>query len=401
MQLSRRARLFLIVFLGVMSAMAPLSTDMYLPALPVMSQEVGISASLPQLTLTMTMLGMAFGQMLMGPVSDRYGRRLPLLIGMILFTVATTGCFLAQDIKVFLAFRLLQGMAGASGIVIARAIARDVAEGPELTRFFAVLMLVNGLAPILAPVIGGQILVFSSWRGIFALLILVGLVQTGSTLIYRETLPKQDRIKSIRASFSKFPRMLRDRYFLGHCLLQLFFFGSFFSYISGSSFVFQNIYEVSPQAYSLIFGGIGVGLFLMGLVPARLAGRVDDVKLLQGSIVVPLISSVLLLIGFLLQAPLWLILPVLFVTIVPLSVMSTASFSQALSRQERNAGSASALLGFFQMLLGGCMMPVVGIAGDHSALPMSVIMLVGYIMSYLCFSRLIALGHRAEKTEGR
>jgi DHA1 family bicyclomycin/chloramphenicol resistance-like MFS transporter len=401
MKLSKRARLFLIVFLGVMSAMAPLSTDMYLPALPVMSQEFDISASLTQLTLTMTMLGMAFGQMLMGPVSDRYGRRLPLLLGMILFTVATTGCFLAQDIKVFLAFRLLQGMAGASGIVIARAIARDVAEGPELTRFFAVLMLVNGLAPILAPVIGGQILVFSSWRGIFALLILVGLVQTGSTLIYRETLPKQDRIKSIRASFSKFPRMLRDRYFLGHCLLQLFFFGSFFSYISGSSFVFQNIYEVSPQAYSLIFGGIGVGLFLMGLVPARLAGRVDDVKLLQGSIVVPLISSVLLLIGFLLQAPLWLILPVLFVTIVPLSVMSTASFSLALSRQGRNAGSASALLGFFQMLLGGCMMPVVGIAGDHSALPMSVIMLLGYIMSYLCFSRLIAPGHRAEKTEGR
>ena len=402
MKLSKRARLFLIVFLGVMSAMAPLSTDMYLPALPVMSQEFGISASLTQLTLTMTMLGMAFGQMLMGPVSDRYGRRVPLLLGMILFTVATTGCFLAQDIKVFLAFRLLQGMAGASGIVIARAIARDVAEGPELTRFFAVLMLVNGLAPILAPVIGGQILVFSSWRGIFALLILVGLVQTGSTLIYRETLPKQDRIKSIRASFSKFPRMLRDRYFLGHCLLQLFFFGSFFSYISGSSFVFQNTYEVSPQAYSLIFGGIGVGLFLMGLVPARLAGRVDDVKLLQGSIVVPLISSVLLLIGFLLQAPLWLILPVLFVTIVPLSVMSTASFSLALSRQGKNAGSASALLGFFQMLLGGCMMPVVGIAGDHSALPMSVIMLIGYVMSFLCFSRLIQPGHRKEeKTENR
>ncbi len=384
-----------------MSAMAPLSTDMYLPALPVMSQEFGISASLTQLTLTMTMLGMAFGQMLMGPVSDRYGRRLPLLLGMILFTVATTGCFLAQDIKVFLAFRLLQGMAGASGIVIARAIARDVAEGPELTRFFAVLMLVNGLAPILAPVIGGQILAFSSWRGIFALLILVGLVQTGSTLIYRETLPKQDRIRSISASFSKFPKMLHDRYFLGHCLLQLFFFGSFFSYISGSSFVFQNIYQVSPQVYSLIFGGIGIGLFLMGLVPARLAGHVDDVKLLKGSIVVPLISSVLLLIGFMLQAPLWLILPVLFVTIVPLSVMSTASFSLALSRQGRNAGSASALLGFFQMLLGGCMMPVVGIAGDHSALPMSVIMLLGYIMSYLCFSRLIAPGHRAEKTEGR
>ena len=140
--------------------MAPLATDMYLPALPVMQVDLGVSASVAQLTLTMTMLGMAVGQMLMGPLSDRYGRKRPLLLGMLGFTAAAVGCAAAESVPLFLAFRFLMGSSGARGIVIARAIARDVCKGPELTRFFAVLMLVNGLAPIAAPVIGGQILRF-------------------------------------------------------------------------------------------------------------------------------------------------------------------------------------------------------------------------------------------------
>ena len=155
MQLSPRQKLFLTVFLGIMTAMAPLSTDMYLPALPELGGGFGISASLTQLTLTMTMLGMAFGQIFMGPLSDRFGRKLPLLLGMLVFTAASAGACLSEHITAFLVFRFLQGFSGASGIVIARAIARDVAEGPDLTRFFAILMLVNGLAPIAAPVVGG------------------------------------------------------------------------------------------------------------------------------------------------------------------------------------------------------------------------------------------------------
>lgn len=372
---------FLTVFLGIMTAMAPLSTDMYLPALPEMSMDFGISASLTQLTLTMTMFGMALGQIFMGPLSDRFGRKIPLLCGMAVFTAASFGACLADSITIFLVFRFLQGFSGASGIVIARAIARDVAEGPELTRFFAVLMLVNGVAPIAAPVIGGQILRFADWRAVFAALVLIGMAQFVSTLLYRETLCPAERIRSVRQSFSKFPLLMRDRYFRGHCLLQLFFFGSFFSYIGGSSFVFQNVYHVSAQTYSLIFGGIGVGLFLAGMVPARLAGRVRDEKLLETSLFIPLIGSVFLLAGFLLNAPMIYTLLVLFVAIVPLSVMGTASFSLALSQQGRNAGSASALLGFSQMILGGAMMPIVGAAGDSNPIPMAVLMLSGYVLS--------------------
>ena len=156
MVMTKRMRLFLIVFLGVMSAMAPLATDMYLPSLPELAADFQTTPSAAQLTLTMTMLGMACGQMVLGPISDRYGRKRPLLLGMIVFALTAIGCATATSIGAFLALRFIMGFAGASGIVISRAIARDVAEGAELTRFLAILMMVNGLAPIIAPIVGGK-----------------------------------------------------------------------------------------------------------------------------------------------------------------------------------------------------------------------------------------------------
>ena len=389
-----RSRLWLTIFLGVMTAIAPLSTDMYLPALPEVQADFGVSTSLVQLTLTMTTLGMALGQILAGPLSDLVGRRRPLFVGMLVFIGATLGCVLAEDIYLFLFFRFCAGFAGASGIVIARAIARDVCEGAELTRFFAVLMMVNGFAPIIAPVIGGQILLFASWRATFVLLTLVGVFLAGAALIYQETLPQEARSANMTDSLKIFPILLRDRYFLGHCLLQCFVFGAFFSYLSGSSFVFQNVYAVSPQVYSMIFAVIGAGLLLAGVLPARLAGRVPDVVMLKYAVLVPLFGSILLLAGFCLSAPLAVILVVLFLTIVPLSVMGAASFSLALSRQGKNAGSASALIGCFSMLLGACMMPVVGIAGDHTALPMGIVMLSCYGLGTAVFYGMIVAEHR-------
>ena len=394
MSMSKSTRLWLTVFLGMMTAMAPLSTDMYLPSLPVMQADFGISASLVQLTLTMTMLGMALGQIFAGPVSDYYGRKKPLVIGMAAFTAATIGCVLAENIIAFLCFRFVMGFAGASGIVVAKAIARDVCEGPELTRFFAMLMMVNGLAPIIAPVIGGQILLFTTWRGVFVTLVAIGLFLLLATFAYKETLSPEKRLAGIRASFAKFPQLLKNRYFLGHCLLQCFVFGGFFAYLSGSSFVFQNIFQVSPQVYSLIFGGIGVGLLVAGALPARLAGRVPDEKMLQVAMLISLGGSVLLFVGFWFEVGLAVILPILFLTITPLSVLGASSFSLALSRQGKNAGTASALLGFSSMILGGCMMPLVGIAGEHTAIPMCVMMIAGYGLGYLTYLLMVAPEHK-------
>ncbi len=390
----------LIVFLGLMTALAPLSTDMYLPALPKFQSDFSIAPSMAQMTLTMTMIGMAIGQVLGGPISDRFGRKWPMLWGMVFFCFASLSCFLADNIYVFLFSRLIQGTAGAFGIVIARAVARDVCSGPELMRCFGILMMVNGLAPILAPVAGGEILKWTDWRGIFAVLVGIGLLQTGETFFFRETLPREGRSGSAGASFSNFPKLLKDGYFRGHCLVQCFVFAAFFSYLAGSTFLFQNVYGVSPQVYSYIFGGIGVGLLLAGGLPARLAGTVREVVMLKWSLLIPAAGSLFLLGGFCLEAPIWYTIPVLFVTIVPLSAMGAASTALALTRLPAGiSGSASALLGFFSMILGGLCMPLTGIAGDHSALPMGILMTAGYLLAVLAFYRVIWRGTGKNKRQ--
>lgn len=386
----------LVVFLGLLTALAPLSTDMYLPALPEFSGEFGISASMAQMTLTMTMVGMAAGQIAGGPLSDRWGRKKPLLLGMAVFALASLACVMASDIYRFLGYRLLQGFFGAFGIVVARAIARDVCEGPALMRYFAVLMMVNGLAPILAPVAGGQILQLTDWRGIFAVLVVIGLGMLAATAAFQETLPAARRSSGFLESFRSFPRLIGDRYFRGHCLVQCFVFGAFFSYIAGSSFLFQNVYGLSAQAYSFIFGGIGAGLLFSGSFPARFAGAVREVVMMKYSLLVPLAGSVFLLAGFLLDAPVWYTVPVLFVTIIPLSVLGASSVSLALARQGAVSGSASALLGFSSMILGGAVMPLAGIAGDHTAVPMGILMTAGYALAAAAFYRMVVPFHREE-----
>lgn len=245
------------------------------------------------------MAGMALGQIAVGPISDDKGRRLPLMVGMAIFTLSTVGCIWSPSIQIFLIFRLIQGCAGGAGIVLSRAIARDICKGSALTRLFAMLMLVNGIAPILAPVIGGQILRFAPWEGVFLFIAIVGLLLTVSAGLMRETLPQRRRVSGgMAASLNGFTALFRQPYFMGHCIMQCFAFAAFFAYISGSSFVFQNVYSVSAQAFSLIFGINGVGLMINGAVTGRLTGRIADWKLLRFSLFLAAVGSVALLAAF-------------------------------------------------------------------------------------------------------
>ena len=299
-----------------------------------------------------------------------------------------------NNIYIFLAARLIQGLAGACGIVIARAIARDMCQGAELTTFYAVLMMVNGLAPILAPVIGGQILLLSTWHGIFATLAGIGLVMAVATLVYRETLPVDKRIKSVGATIRVLPDLMKNKYFMGHCLVQSFIFMSFFCYIGSSSFIFQGIYGVSAQEYSLIFGGIGVGMLLLGPIPAKLAGKVSEASMLCAAMTVQLVGSICLLAAFVAGfSPLWLVILFLCCCFMPISIIGAVSFSLALNGQGRNAGSASALLGFFSMFLGGIMMPAAGFFGTDTGIPMAVIMLTGFVLGMICYWTMIRPAH--------
>ena len=387
MDAQRKIRLT--IFLGVLVALAPLATDMYLPALPTMNNEFNVGTSLIQMTLSATMVGMALGQLFAGPISDMCGRKIPLAVGMLLFTLASAGCMVADDIKIFLIFRLIQGLAGAFGIVIARAIARDCTSGAELTRFFSMLMTVNGLAPILAPVIGGQILVFADWRGVFMLLMIIGVVLTISCVKFKETLPKNSRAKDFSSSFKNFGNLFRDKYFLGHCLLQCAWFALFFAYISGSAFLFQDIYNVTPQTYSLIFGGLSCSLVFTGMLPMRLAGRVPELKMLAWAVCQAVVGGVLFMACVLAHTSIELTILSLFVVIPMGSVLGATSFSLSMRNHGREAGAASALLGSLPMLAGGLMTPLVGIAGNQNALPMAIIILVGGLLSLIIFWKII------------
>ena len=392
----KKGTLVLTLILGMLAAIAPLSTDMYLPALPFMQNEFSASTSLIQLTLTTSMVGMALGQIFAGPISDMKGRKIPLLTGLAIFTLASIVCAFATSIYIFLTFRFIQGLSGAAGIVIARAIARDFYKGYALTKFFSMLMLVNGLAPILSPIIGGQILIFSSWRAIFVLLMLIGILLTGSVFFFtKESLAVEDRLPGgLKSSLHSFNVLLKNRYFLGHCLMQCSTFAAFFAYISGSPFVFQNVYGVSAQTFSGIFALNGIGLMLGGIIAGRLAGRIADTSILRYGILQACVGSAILLVCLLLHASLPIILFILFLTISMLSIIASSSFSLAMQSQGKAAGSAAALIGFFSAISGGIMAPLVGIAGSHNAIPMGVIMLLGYLGATVFFYRMILPTHK-------
>ncbi len=382
-------RLTLILILGSLAALGPLSIDMYLPAFPDMSRSFDASASLIQLSLTACMLGMALGQLIVGPLSDVRGRKRPLMIALLAYLLASLACAMAPTIEVLIALRFIQGAAGASGIVISRAIVRDLFEGPELTRFFAALSLVNGTAPILAPVIGGQLLRFGDWHFVFYLLaILSTLMLLAVALRLPETLPLERRVEgNLTTMLKTFGRLLTDRVFIGYAFAQAFVMGAMFAYISGSPFVLQNIYGASPQQFSFLFGLNGIGIILAAQIAGRLAGRVDSERLMRISLTVVASASILLFFALTLTDQLIFVMIPLFFVVSSVGLISTLGFTLAMQNYGATAGSASALLGLLPMLVGSLVSPLVGIMGEQSAVPMGLI-----IMTLDCLALVLYYG---------
>jgi len=367
-------KLRLIFILGALSAIAPLSIDMYLPALPQVSKDLSTGAVQAQLTLTACVVGLAVGQVVAGPLSDRWGRRRPLLIGLVVYAVASLLCVFAPTVETFIGLRLVQGAAGAAGIVIARAVVRDLYDGVEAAKFFSMLMLVNGLAPILAPVLGGQLLRFTPWPGVFAALSGIGvLLFLASLLGLRETLPVQRReTGGMWATLSTFRTLLLDRSFVAYALAGGLAFAAMFTYISGSPFVLQDIYGLSPQAFSVVFGINALGIVLAGQVSGWLAGRVPLDRLLAAGLAIVAVGGVGLLVAVITDAGLAAVLPALFLVVSGQGLVLPNSTALALSGRPPNvAGSASALLGLGQFAIGGATAPLAGIAGSGTALPMA------------------------------
>lgn len=385
-----RQRLVYALVLGLLASLGPLCIDLYLPALPEMAGELNTSTATAQLSLTAGLLGLGVGQLIFGPYSDKLGRMRPLLVSLTLLLFASLWCALAPNIDQLLIARLLQGLAGAGGAVISRAIARDLYSGHELTRFFALLMLVNGLAPIVAPVLGGAMLQFMDWRGIFGVLAGIAvLLFTLASLKLSESLPAERRSQGgILAMLQSLGGLLTQRQFMGLCLTQGFVMAGMFAYIGASPFVLQQIYGLSPQMFSLCFAINGVGLIISAQISSRLSIHWGERKVLKGGLTLAAVSSLLLLLAASLHAPLVLLLVPLFFSVAVIGIVGPTASSLAMQSQGDKAGSASALIGVSMFALGACSVPLTGLGGT-SSVSMALTIVGCYAIAIVLFKLLV------------
>lgn len=386
MSKSFKAPLSLVIILGSLTAFGALSMDMYLPALPIVATDLHTTTSLTQLSLTACLIGMASGQLIFGPLSDRIGRRKPLFFTLLIFVVASILCALSQSIWMLIVMRFIQGASGAAGAVIARAAARDLYSGRALTKFIALLSLVNGAAPILAPIVGGFILQFTTWHTVFYILAGIGLaVFTAVVFRLEETLPEEKRATGGPLQTVKtFRNLVKDRYFMQLALAQALLMTAMFAYIAGSPFVLQNVYHLSPQAFSLCFAANGIGIIMMAQVTGKLSERFTELTLLKYSVMQAGIGACILLLAILVNTHVAVVLIGLFFIVSAVGMVSTTTFSLAMQAQGKNAGSASALLGLLPFVGGGIASPLVGLMGEANALPMAIVIL---------FCTLLAVGN--------
>lgn len=363
-----------VITLAALMGLGPLGTDLYLPALPSLGSAFGASVAATQLTLTSYILGLAFGQLFIGPISDARGRRWPLLIGLLLFMLVSLLCIVAPSIFSLNLLRFVQGLAGAAGIVLALAIARDLYEGPMLARTIGLLMAINAFAPAIAPVLGGQLLVLMDWRGLFITLGMLGLVLLAlAARVFPESLPKEARQRGgLSASLKVFAGLGANRAFMPFVWISAAVFATGITLISMTPFMLEASFGLKPNQVSMVFGVNALALAALSNLSARLVSSFGAHKLLAIGLVVHSVGALILVFGAFVGLELWTLLLAMFLVTASLGLVApnTATLAmQAVPNQQ--AGSASALLGLLQLLIGALIAPLVGLAGSSSALPMA------------------------------
>lgn len=350
------------IVLGMLTAIGPICTDLYLPALPDITRQMDTTNTLTQLSLTASLIGLGLGQLFFGPLSDRMGRKRPLLLSLLLFIVSSVLCASTQDIHWLIFWRFVQGIAGAGGSVLSRAIARDKYQGTLLTQFFALLMTITGIAPIVSPILGGYITSLLHWRALFWTMAVIGVVLVlCATLLLKETLQEKSSGESLLKTSLI---VLKNRQFSTFCFIQAFMLAGLFSYIGSSSFVLQNEYGLTPIQFSLVFGVNGVGMIISALIFARLARRISGATLLKNGLALAVMLALMTAVfaWFNMAVP---ALVGLFFTVAVNSGISTIAGSAAMNSVDaRHSGTASALLGMLMFVFGGIATPLSGLGGE-------------------------------------
>ena len=372
----------------LLTVFGPISMDLYLPALPALTRELGAATSIAQLTVTACLVGLALGQLGAGPLSDRYGRRRILLIGIIAYIATSALCAAAPSVGLLIAARLVQGLAGGVGIVIAQAAGRDVYAGGALIRFYGRLTVVGGFAAIVGPLLGGALSTVADWRGLFLFLAAIG---SGILLVtlfaFGETLPAEQRTTGGWArTLQDFRTLLADRVFLGAILSQGFLYAAVFAYLAGATYVLQDIYGLSPQSYALAFGANSAGFMLFGYVAGRAAERWSVRGTLTAGIAITGLGALGLLVAGLAPMPLWVVLASLFALASGVATASPPATTLALVEYPQIAGTASSLLGMVRYGFGGIAAPLVGVAGAASILPLGLVTVPATVLAAISFT---------------
>ena len=352
------SKLFLVLLLGVLSAFGPFVVDLYLPSLPQLASFFETSASMTQLTLTTAMIGLAVGQLLLGPLSDKFGRKIPLIISLVIYIISTVLIVYAPNIESMIVLRVIQGLSSAGSVVISRAVATDLYRGREMTRFFGLLMTINGIAPIISPILGSLLLEYISWKGVFVFLALIGVIVLLFCFRLKESLSIENRLQgSIFATFSTFGVIIKNRLFMSYVGIESFLLGAMFAYIAASPFILQSFYGLSAFIFSLCFGANGAAL----VIGANIGGKLPNRQALAIGVLAFVVAA-LYTIAVLIIQPYWLFVEIgFFAMLLLMGITFPAISTLAMESERQYAGSASALLGFAPFFLGGVVSPLVGI----------------------------------------
>jgi len=379
------------LMLSAFSALGPFTVDMYLSSLPQMASDFGTNASMIQMSLTASLLGLGVGQLVTGPLSDVYGRRKPLIISMLLYLLTSMACAFSPNIGMFVALRFVQGFVASAGLVISRAIVRDRYSGVEMVKFIALLTMISNVAPLISPTAGSLVTTFTSWIGVFVFLGFLGLFLTGMTVWgIKESLPAERRVPgNFMEVLRNYGSLLRNRSFMGYALVNGILFSGVFAYVAGTPFIYQNMYGISPQLFSVLFALNGLGIILGSQFVKRLAGRMDERRIFRIGLLLAFVTTAAILVVVLAHGPFITLFISIFLFAASIGIIGPVSFTLAMESQGHMAGSAAAVLGTLQFALGAVTSPLVGLAGENAAWPFGVTIFMTSIVAFISYAFLI------------
>ncbi|ENR0324295.1 multidrug effflux MFS transporter [Campylobacter upsaliensis] len=377
------AKFRLIFILALMSSIAPLSTDMYLPALSQVKQSFETSEFLTQLSLASFFIAFALGQLIYGPLSDVFGRKIPALVGIFLFMLSSLFCVIIDNIYVFIILRFFEALGGCAGVVIARAIVNDLFELKEAASIFALMMVFSALAPMLSPSFGGFLIEYFSWHSIFATLFGLGILLF--LLIFfalKESAPHLKRQKfSHKETLKSYRFVLKDKSFILYVSCASLVLAAMFAYITGSSFVFINFFGLSERDFGLLFGLNALGFVIFANINAKMVRKIDSEKILFYALIIMLISTLILFVNSLIEPNFWLFELSIFTSIALLGFIAPNTTTLAMARFKDHSGTASAVLGTSQFALAGVISFIVSAVGANTPVILALIMLICVVLA--------------------